>query len=165
MKKIVIVGCPGSGKTTLANELGPLLNIPVHTLDDIFWIKEGGIKQEDFIDQQAKMTDGDKWIIDGNFTKSKSFETRLQQAETIIFYNFHKRTIYFRLVKRYLENIGSKQTGYRKLLNLDLIKFIWNYPTEEIYNKILHNPHIKELIVLNNPKEEQDFIKQIKNTP
>ncbi len=163
MKKIIIVGCPASGKTTLAKKLGDLLNIPIQNLDDIFWTKEGGIKQEDFTQQQEKMMSGEKWIIDGNFMKSKSFEMRLKKAETIIFYNFSKITIYFRLLKRYLQNLGSKKTGYRKMLNLNLIKFIWNYPTEEIYNKILHNPHNNELVVLNNPKDERDFIKEIKN--
>ncbi len=163
MKKIVIVGCPASGKTTLANRLSELLNIPTQNLDDIFWTKEGGIKQEDFTQQQEKMMSDEKWIIDGNFMKSKSFEMRLRKAETIIFFNFSKITIYFRLLKRYIQNIGSKKTGHRKMLNFDLIKFIWNYPTEEIYNKILHNPHNKELVVLNNPKDERDFIKEIKN--
>jgi len=39
-QKIVIVGCPSSGKTTIANKIGSLLNIPVYHLDKIFGFKK-----------------------------------------------------------------------------------------------------------------------------
>ena len=37
MKKIVIVGCAGCGKSTLAKLLGSNLNLPVFHLDTIYW--------------------------------------------------------------------------------------------------------------------------------
>jgi adenylate kinase family enzyme len=83
MQKIVIVGCPSSGKTTIANKIGSLLNIPVYHLDKIFWVQKGGIKQDIFITQQEEIMKGDKWIIDGNFMKSKSYDIRLTNADTI----------------------------------------------------------------------------------
>lgn len=51
MQKITILGVPSSGKTTLANKLGSVLNIPVTHLDKIFWKEKGGIKQDVFVSE------------------------------------------------------------------------------------------------------------------
>ena len=48
------------------------------------------------------MMNGEKWIIDGNFMKSKSYNMRLENADTIIFFAFSKIIIYQRLFKRFV---------------------------------------------------------------
>jgi adenylate kinase family enzyme len=49
MNKISILGVTASGKTTLANKISEILNIPVTHLDKIFWKEKGGIKQNLFV--------------------------------------------------------------------------------------------------------------------
>ena len=105
MNKIVIIGCPGSGKTTLANKLGTLLHVPVHHLDKIFWTETDHIKQDIFVTKQEEIMKNNQWIIDGNFTKS--IDTRLLQADTIIFFEFPKIILYWRLVKRYAKHFNT----------------------------------------------------------
>ena len=166
MKKIVIVGCPSSGKTTLANELGILFDIPVYHLDKIFWTDEGHLKQDIFIAQQENMMNGEKWIIDGNFMKSKSYNMRLENADTIIFFAFSKIIIYQRLFKRFVRYFNKLRPdmGGRKKFHIDwsLVKFIWNYPTIEEYKKILEYEKIKNVIILHNTKEEKLFLDKLK---
>lgn len=165
MQKIVIVGCPSSGKTTLANKLGVLLNIPIFHLDKIFWVQKGGIKQDIFLAQQEEIMNNDKWIIDGDFIKSKSFEVRLNKADTIIFLKFSKIKIYYRLLKRAIKYFNKTRPdmagGSKKHINWHLLKFIYNYPTNNIHKKILEYTKDKNVFVLNNFKEEKDFLNNI----
>jgi adenylate kinase family enzyme len=165
MKKIVIVGCPSTGKTTLANKLGLLLNIPVFHLDKIFWVQKGGIKQDVFIAQQEEIMKNDKWIIDGDFIKSKSFELRLNKADTIILLKFSKIKIYYRLLKRAIKYFNKTRPDMagdsKKHINWPLLKLIWNYPTDDIYKKVIEYSKDKNVIVLSNFKEEKDFLNNI----
>jgi adenylate kinase family enzyme len=165
MKKIVIVGNVSSGKTTMANKLGKMLDIPVHHLDKIFWTVDGHLKQDVFIAQQEEMMKGDRWIIDGNFMRSKSYDLRLQNADTIIYFDFNLGSIYWRLLKRGIKHFNKLRPdmGGNKRWHLDwsLIKFIWNYPAAEERARILQYANSKKLIVLHNPKEEKDFLKDV----
>jgi len=167
VKKIVIVGCPSSGKTTLAKELGVLFNTPVYHLDKIFWTDEGHLKQDVFIAEQENMMNGEKWIIDGNFMKSKSYNIRLESADTIIFFAFSKIIIYWRLLKRFVKyfNKFRPDMGGRKKFHIDwsLVKFIWNYPTKEEYKKVLEYEKMKNVVILHNMKEEKLFLDKLKS--
>lgn len=166
MKKIVLIGCPSSGKTTLAKKLSVLLDIPIHHLDKIFWTNEGHLKQDVFIALQQEMMKGEKWIIDGNFMKSKSYIMRLDNADTIIFFAFSKIIIYWRLLKRFFKyfNKYRPDMGGSAKFHIDwkLIKFIWNYPTNEEYKKVLEYSEIKKVIILHNIKEEKEFLNNLK---
>ena len=163
--KIVIVGCTDSGKTTLANKLGSLLHIPVYHLDKIFWIQKGGIKQDVFIAQQEKMMQENAWIIDGNFMRSKSFDMRLSNADTVIFFNFPKIVIFWRLLKRFFQYFNKARpdmgAGQKGTLSWHDIKFIWNYPTTEILNKVLAYSDTKNVVILHSKKEEREFLKKV----
>ena len=161
----MIVGCPGSGKTTLANKIGFLLNIPVSHLDKIFWVQKGGIKQDIFLAQQEEIMKNDKWIIDGDFIRSKSFEVRLNKADTIIFLKFSKIKIYYRLLKRAIKYFNKTRPDMagdsKKHINWPLLKFIWNYPTNDIRKKVIEYSKDKNVIVLSNNKEEKIFLNNI----
>ena len=52
MKKIIIIGCPGSGKSTFARKLSDITNIPLYHLDMI-WHKpdKTTLTKEEFDEQ------------------------------------------------------------------------------------------------------------------
>ena len=86
MKKIIIIGCPGSGKTTFANKLAKKTGIELFYLDSI-WHKpdKTHISREDFDKQLAKILQKDEWIIDGNY--QRTLETRLKACDTVFFFD------------------------------------------------------------------------------
>ena len=56
MKRIVIVGCAGCGKSTLAAKLGSKLNIPILYLDTIYWKANWQVEDKNiFLEKQLKM--------------------------------------------------------------------------------------------------------------
>ena len=86
MKKIIIIGCPGSGKTTFAEKLHQKIKLPLYHLDAI-WHREDRthITREDFDSQLAKILSLDKWIIDGNYTRT--VECRIVASDTVILFD------------------------------------------------------------------------------
>ncbi len=81
MKKVVVVGCPGSGKSTFARKLQEKTGLPLYYLDMI-WHKpdKTTLTKEEFDEKLHELIARDEWIIDGNY--SRTLEPRLQACDT-----------------------------------------------------------------------------------
>ena len=86
MKKVIIIGCPGSGKTTFAEKLNKKTGLPLYYLDAI-WHKpdETHITREEFDKRISKIFQTPEWIIDGNY--SRTLEMRLKQCDTVFLFD------------------------------------------------------------------------------
>ena len=86
MKKVIIIGCPGSGKTTFAEKLRDKTGLSLYYLDAI-WHKPDRthISREDFDARLRKIFAEDKWIIDGNY--SRTIEMRLKECDTVFLFD------------------------------------------------------------------------------
>jgi adenylate kinase family enzyme len=103
MKKIVIVGCCGGGKTTLAYELAKKLSLEVYDLDDHFW-HAGWITTPDdrWSEIQHDLVSRDKWIISGTYLSTLNI--RIDAADTIIFLDLPLWLCFWRVIKRKVKN-------------------------------------------------------------
>ena len=81
MKKVIILGCPGSGKSTFARKLQEKTGLPLYYLDMI-WHKpdKTTLTKEEFDEKLHELIARDEWIIDGNY--SRTLEPRLQACDT-----------------------------------------------------------------------------------
>jgi adenylate kinase family enzyme len=130
MKKILIIGHPGAGKTTLAVEMGKLLHLPVIHLDREFW--QSGWRQSErgeWRERVRRMVMGEKWVIDGTY--DNSLDIRLPHADTIIFLDFPKGVCLRRVIGRMLRGYGRVRPdmadGCRERFDGAFIKFVWEY--------------------------------------
>ncbi len=106
MEKIVIIGSPGAGKTTLAIELSKILNIKVFHLDRLFWTRGWKRKSRDArIDVLYKIVQEKQWIIEGTYISSS--EPRFEEADTIVFLDMHPSLCFSRVIKRHRKNRGK----------------------------------------------------------
>src|SRR5690606_24474058 len=87
MKRIIIIGSPGSGKSTLSIKLKEKLKLPLIHLDKIFWKPNWVMVDFETFDLELqKELIKDEWIIDGNY--QRTLQLRLQYADTVIFLDY-----------------------------------------------------------------------------
>ena len=86
MKKIIVIGCPGSGKTTFSEKLCEKTGLPLFYLDAI-WHKADRthISREEFDAHLTEILAHDCWIIDGNY--SRTVERRIAACDTVILFD------------------------------------------------------------------------------
>lgn len=87
MKKIIVIGCPGAGKSTFARKLRDATGLPLYYLD-MLWHKSDktNISREEFDTKLSEIMAKEKWIIDGNY--QRTLETRLKECDTVFMLDF-----------------------------------------------------------------------------
>ena len=168
MDKIVIVGCGGAGKSTLARELGKLLNLPVFHLDAQLW-KSGWVmssREEENVLLQ-KIIEQKKWIIDGNY--GATMPVRFAAADTIIFLDFSRWICMRRVIKRWWQYRGKSRPDMAQncpeRLDVNFLKWIWNYRRTS-RTKVLQTINLyksgRKVIILCRPQEITRFLQLLK---
>lgn len=86
MKKVLVIGCPGAGKSTFSRKLYAKNHLPLHHLDMI-WHRpdKTTIGRETFALELARIMQGDEWIIDGTYLRTLSM--RLECCDTVILFD------------------------------------------------------------------------------
>lgn len=87
MKRVIVIGSPGAGKSTFARRLRDISGLPLYYLDMI-WHKPDGtnVSAEDFDRALWEILAGDCWIIDGNY--QRTLEERLSACDTVFLLDF-----------------------------------------------------------------------------
>ncbi len=86
MEKTLVIGCPGSGKSTFARELRDRTGLPLIYLDQI-WHKpdKTTVTREEFDARLMEALQTERWIMDGNY--ARTLETRLRFCDTVFFFD------------------------------------------------------------------------------
>lgn len=83
-RKIIVIGCPGSGKSYFAKKMAKITKIPIYHLDLIYWRPNWEtMPKEEFRTEVIKILEKSEWIIDGNY--NRTIEDRFKRAELVYF--------------------------------------------------------------------------------
>jgi adenylate kinase family enzyme len=119
IKRIAIIGSPGSGKTTLSENLGRVYKLPVVHLDSIHYLDNWVLRETKERDKMiVEEANKNEWILDGTFIDT--LDHRLDRADLVIFLDFSRFTDMKGIFLRKFPLLKRK----RKIPNLTL-SFIW----------------------------------------
>lgn len=87
MKRIMVIGCPGSGKSTFSRELHRVTGLPLYHLDMMYWnADKTTVEKAVFHRRLAETVALNEWIIDGNY--GSTMEMRMAACDTVIFLDY-----------------------------------------------------------------------------
>ena len=87
MKKVIVIGCPGSGKSSISRALHNKTGIPLYHLDMMYWnADKTTVEKGVFLERLSDVLEKDEWIIDGNY--GSTMELRMAACDTVIFLNY-----------------------------------------------------------------------------
>lgn len=167
INRVVIIGGPGTGKTTLAKKLAKKYELPVYHIDGIHilpdWKKRNRIQRDKMILERIKE---EQWIFDGTY--ETTLEARVKRADLIIFLDYSTMAKLKGIFQRYIKNKGKEKEeipGCQEKIDFYFIqKTIKDNKNkrEKIY-EILEKHLEKEILVFRNRKELNQWYRKIKN--
>ena len=87
MKRVIVIGCPGSGKSVFSRALHEKTGLPLVHLDLLFWNPDRTyVSREVFLERLRPILASDAWIIDGNY--ASTMELRIKACDTVIFLDY-----------------------------------------------------------------------------
>jgi len=131
MRRVLVIGAGGAGKSTFAVRLGERTGLPVVHLDREHW-RPGWIEPAPDAWQAtvARLIAGERWILDGNF--GGTLDQRLAACDTVVFLDMPRAQCLWRVLRRRFRHRGRARPdmapGCNEKLSLGFLWWIWTYP-------------------------------------
>ena len=167
MRRVLVIGCPGAGKSTLTRALAETLGLPAVYLDRLWW-KSGWINRTraEFDARLDAALAGDAWVMDGNYLRT--LPRRLERCDAVLFPVCPTRPCLFRALRRILRWRGRTRPdmaeGCPERLAPAFIRWIWDFHRTQ-------RPRVLELLsawkgeahIFRSPAQCAAFLAQQKN--
>ncbi|MBQ7834541.1 MAG: adenylate kinase [Ruminiclostridium sp.] len=160
MKKIIVIGSPGAGKSTFARKLRDKTGLPLYYLDMI-WHKpdKTNISEEEFDQRLSEIIACESWIIDGNY--QRTIESRLKACDTVFLLDYPLEIC----LSGAIERVGIKQEEMpwvEEELDPEFRQWIEDFPKEklpQIYELLKKYREGKEIFIFRSRTEAEEYLK------
>ena len=167
MKRVIVVGSGGSGKSVFSRQLGEITNLPVIHLDTLFWRPNWtSTPKGEWREVVRRELERDAWIMDGNFGSTRSL--RMQAADTIIVLDLPRWLCIYRILKRMAKYRNKKRPdmaeGCFERFDWEFVMWVWNYKNTSRLRLIneLESHSEKRVIFLKSRREVADFLDRMR---
>ena len=133
MRRVLVIGSPGAGKTRLSARLAARLGVPVYHLDlhhwNAGWIYRDGAQAREAV---RALSETQAWVMDGNF--AESFDLRMPRADTLVWLDYPRTTCVRRILARTVKDWGTQKPdlpeGCPETFDLGVLRFAWRFPRQ-----------------------------------
>ena len=161
MKKVIVIGCPGGGKSTLSRALHNKTGIPLYHLDVMYWnADKTTVKKSVFLERLSAVLEKDEWIIDGNYASTA--ELRMAACDTVIFLDY-PLDVCLDGIKERRGKSRSDMPWCETEEDAEFIEFIKNYNEQQKPKvlRLLETYRDKNIVVFQSREEAESFVRQI----
>ena len=158
MKKVIVIGCPGSGKSTVSRTLHNKTGIPLYHLDMMYWnADKTTVEKSVFLERLSAVLEKDEWIIDGNY--GSTMELRMVACDTVIFLDYPLE-ICLDGIKERRGKPRSDMPWIETEEDAEFIEFIKNYEEQQKPKvlELLEKYSDKNIIVFKSREEADAFL-------
>ena len=165
MRRVAVIGSPGSGKTTFSRKLGEVTGLPLihldtehHRRDRDYYTNKN--RWDKYVLSEIKK---DKWIIEGNF--SSTFDERFARADTIIYIDTPRYLTIPRISRRLFHRSSARRPempeGWQEKFHYSFFRYAWRFKKHRkpIYLcKLSQLPDDKQVVILKGKRQVRDFL-------
>ena len=158
MKKVIVIGCPGSGKSTVSRALHNKTGIPLYHLDMMYWnADKTTVEKSVFLERLSDVLEKDKWIIDGNY--GSTMELRMAACDTAIFLDY-PLDVCLDGIKERRGKPRSDMPWIETEEDAEFIEFIKNYNEQQKPKvlELLEKYRDKNIIILGNREQANELL-------
>ena len=162
MKRAVVIGCSGSGKSVFSRKLRDVTGLTLYYLDMI-WHKPDGtnILREEFDEKLRSIISRDSWIIDGNY--QRTLETRIKACDTVFLFDLPTEIC----IEGALSRIGKKREDmpwFENELDPEFRQWIESFRANqlpEVYRLLEKYKNGRQIVVFRTREQADKFIEKL----
>ena len=170
MKRVMIIGSGGAGKSTLAMKMAEITCLPLTHLDKVFWQSNWQEPDKSWWSQKvAELANEENWILDGNYGGTMAI--RLEKADTVIFMDYPSWIKVWRVLKRFWLNRKKSRPDMPEdcpeQIDWPFIHYVANYNKSRkpgIMKKLANLRSDQKAIILKNDKQTCAFLQSLIQT-
>jgi adenylate kinase family enzyme len=164
MKRVIVIGSGGAGKSTFARKLAGVTGLPLIHLDRLYW-RPGWIEtpRDEWERIVRETVAGDEWIIDGNF--GGTMEIRLGACDTVVLLDVPRFTCIRRAIKRRVTHIGRSRPdmadGCNEKIDFEYLLWLWRFPNaslRELERRLAGVEGRVRIVRLRSDRETEEFL-------
>lgn len=161
MKRIMVIGCPGSGKSTFSRALRDRLGLPLIYMDRLFWNADRTHVDRDEMNRRVEnAVSGSEWIIDGNY--QRTLEMRVKACDKVFLLDIPRDECIKGITRRIgtaREDMPWVETG----MDEELLDYVRRFPDEQLRQiyELLESYADKDITVFKSRHEADEYLKSI----
>ena len=163
IRRVIVIGPPGAGKTRFSRALSEKIGVPAIHLDSEFFLPNYVYPEPSVwakrVEQIAKL---EEWIIDGNFFKTMKY--RIDRADTIIYLDYSPIICSYRFIKRIISNYGKYRSDLGQIQRLNIPHLVrsinYKHRKRNLIRHTIDQSRIQGLNVFQfkRPREAEQFL-------